>query len=83
MTITLEDVVTSNTWGYLHNAQCIGCRTNQEIWVLSAIKTEYGYCLNCTMGALREVWRYGDDVLTEEALVAIRDSRPRPTEDTC
>ena len=83
MTVTLEDVVTSNAWGYLHNAQCLGCRTYQEIWVLSAFKTEYGYCLNCTMGTLRDAHRYSDNLITEEALMAIRDSRPRPTEDTC
>ena len=83
MTVTLEDVVTSNAWGYLHNAQCLGCRTYQEIWVLSAFRTEYGYCVNCTMNVLRDAHRYQDNLITEEAMMAIRDSRPRPTENTC
>jgi hypothetical protein len=83
MTITLEDVVTSNAWGYLHDAQCLGCRTNQEIWVQSTINTEWGYCLNCLMGTLYDAYRYSDNLITEEAVMAIRDSRPRPTENTC
>ena len=83
MTITLEDVVTSNAWDYLHNAQCLSCRTYQEIWVLSAFKTEYGYCLNCTMGTLKDAYRFSDGLITEEAVMAIVNSRPRPSEDTC
>ena len=83
MPVTMEDVVTSNAWGYLHNARCLNCRTFQEIWVLSALQTPEGYCVNCQMGALRDVMRYSENVLNEDALLAIRDSRPRPTEDTC
>ena len=83
MTITVEDVVTSNAWGYLHTARCLNCRTYQDIWVLSAFQTQDGYCLNCTMAAIRDMYRYSSDVLTEDAYIAIRDSRPRPTEDTC
>ena len=82
MTVTMEDVVTSNTWGYLHNAKCLNCRTYQEIWVLSVLQTPEGYCMNCIMGSMCEVQRYSDSVLTEEALRAIIDSRPRPEADT-
>ena len=83
MTITIDDIVTSNTWGYLHAARCLNCRTYQDIWVLSAFQTQDGYCLNCTMAAIQDMYRFSHDVLTEEAYIAIRDSRPRPTEDTC
>lgn len=82
MPVTMEDVATSNTWGYLHNGRCVNCRTYQELWVLSVMQTPEGYCVNCTMGALHEVQRYSDSVLTEEALRAIIDSRPRPEADT-
>lgn len=83
MMITAEDIATSNSWGYLHNARCSNCRTYQEIWVISALRTVDGYCVNCNMAAIKDMYRFSDDVLTEEAYLAIRDSRPRPTEDTC
>lgn len=82
MTLTLEDVVASNTWGYVSTGRCGVCRTYQELYVVSVIKDSNEMCVNCLMGHLRELYRY-NEVLTEEALYAIRDSRPRPDGEHC
>ena len=81
MTLTLDDVVTCNTWGYVSTGRCGNCRTYQELYVISIMKDSNEVCVNCLMANLREVYRYGD-ILTEEALYAVRDSRPRPEADT-
>jgi hypothetical protein len=81
MTLTIDDVTTCNSWGYVRTGKCGNCRTYQELYVISIIKGSAEVCVNCVMGSLRELYRYGD-LLTEEALFAVRDSRPRPEADT-
>jgi hypothetical protein len=82
MTLTADDVTTSNSWGYVSTGRCGVCRTYQELYVVSVIKDSNEMCVNCLMGHLRELYRY-NEVLTEEALYAIRDSRPRPDVEHC
>lgn len=82
MTLTLEDVVASNTWGYVSTGRCGACRTYQELYVVSIVKNSNELCVNCLMGNLRELRRFGD-LLTDEALQAINDSRPRPDIEHC
>ena len=81
MTLTSDDVATCNTWGYVTTARCGACRTYQELYVISIIKDSNEMCVNCLIVHLTELCRYGD-ILTEEALYAVRDSRPRPDADT-
>lgn len=82
MTINAEDIATSNSWGYVSTGRCDNCRTNQELYVISIIKDSSEMCVNCLIPSLRELSRY-TDFMTDEAFVAITDSRPRPTENTC
>ena len=81
MTLTLDDVVTCNTWGYVSTARCGACRTYQEVYVISIIKDSNEMCVNCLIAHLTELYRYGN-LLSEQALDAVRDSRPRPDADT-
>jgi hypothetical protein len=83
MTLTVEDVATCNSWGYVSTGRCGVCRTYQELYVISVIKDSNEMCVNCLMSHLRELYRY-QETLTEEALYTIRDSRPRPdTDEVC
>ena len=77
MTLTAEDVAVSNSWGYVLTGRCVVCRTYQELYVVSIIKDSNEMCVNCLMGHLLELHRF-QDLMTEEALHTIRDSRPRP-----
>ena len=81
MTLTLDDVTTSNSWGYVSTGRCGTCRTYQELYVISIIKDSQEMCPNCLVAHLTELYRYGS-LLDEEALYAVRDSRPRPDSDT-
>lgn len=81
MTLTLEDVATSNSWGYVRTGKCDNCRTFQELYAVSIMKNSNEVCVNCMMALIREVYRYGD-LLTADALQHITDNRPRPEEGT-
>ena len=81
MTLTLDDVATCNTWGYVSTGRCDVCRTYQRLYVISIIKDSNEMCVNCLVAHLTELYRYSD-MLTEQALDAVRDSRPRPEADT-
>lgn len=81
MTLTLDDVTTCNTWGYVSTGRCYNCRTNQELYVISIIKDSNEMCANCLMASLKDLCRYSE-FLSDEAIAYIRDSRPRPEADT-
>lgn len=84
MTLTSDDVAACNTWGYVTTARCGACRTYQELYVISIIKDSNEMCANCVVAHLTELYRYSS-MLSEQALYAVRDSRPRPDADaiTC
>lgn len=82
MTLTLEDVATCNSWGYVRTGRCDACRTYQQLYVISIIKDSSEMCVNCLMGHLNELRRYSG-LLEMEAMYAIRDSRPRPDGEHC
>lgn len=81
MTLTSDEVAACNTWGYVTTARCGACRTHQELYVISIIKDSNEMCVNCLIAHLTELYRYSD-MLSEQALDVVRDSRPRPEADT-
>lgn len=81
MTLTLEDVAISNSWGYTRTGRCDNCRTNQELYVISIVHNCGELCVNCMINSLNELRRYGS-FINEPAVDHITQHRPIPDPDT-
>jgi hypothetical protein len=81
MMLTMNDIATCNSWGYIRTGRCVKCRTDQDLYAISIVKDCNDICVNCTMGFLTELYRF-NDFLTEEALDYIKRNRPRPEADS-